>query len=162
VPDAAFCAAPHRQGVPAETGALARRHAAGPVGVLLQAGHRLAARLLATVLDALDWTRRLRTSAAAQPVVDAAALADGAGLACVDTARGVLIHAVRIEGERVADYAIVAPTEWNFHPDGAFVREAAGWTAPDRVAARRRLAALALGLNPCVPFAIELAEMGHA
>jgi Ni,Fe-hydrogenase I large subunit len=48
------------------------------------------------------------------------------------------VHRVELDGDRVARYAIVAPTEWNFHPQGASVREMTG-----RPAATRGEAALA-------------------
>jgi hypothetical protein len=41
----------------------------------------------------------------------------------VETARGLLMHEIALDGERIADYFIVAPTEWNFHPQGP----TAGW-----------------------------------
>ena len=28
------------------------------------------------------------------------------------------MHEIVLDGERIADYFIVAPTEWNFHPQG--------------------------------------------
>jgi hypothetical protein len=50
-------------------------------------------------------------------------LAPGVGRALVETARGLLMHEIVLDGERIADYFIVAPTEWNFHPQGPL----AGW-----------------------------------
>lgn len=49
----------------------------------------------------------------------AASLPEGVGLAQVQAARGLLVHRVAIQAGRVADYSILAPTEWNFHPQGA-------------------------------------------
>jgi hypothetical protein len=160
VPPATFCAAPTFGGRSHETGALARHADAVLVRVLLARGHRIAARLFARVVDLADCASRLRHPLASDMprLLDAAALGPDAGLACVETARGVLLHAVRLDGERVVDYAIVAPTEWNFHPQGAFVHEGAGWEAPTREAALRRLRALALSLDPCVDFEIVLEE----
>ena len=45
--------------------------------------------------------------------------AEGHGLA--EAARGALGHWLRVEGGRIANYQIVAPTSWNFSP-----RDAAG------------------------------------
>jgi len=165
VPEPAFCAAPSFEGVAHETGALARHKDSLLVRTLLARGHRVAARLFARAIDLADCGSRLRHPLAADlpRLVDGAPLGDGvgAGLACVETARGLLMHAVRIEKERIAQYAIVAPTEWNFHPAGAFVREGAGWTFPSREAALQRLKALALSLDPCVPYEIVLREEGE-
>ncbi|MBL8341340.1 MAG: nickel-dependent hydrogenase large subunit [Rubrivivax sp.] len=45
------------------------------------------------------------------------------GLGWCEMARGLLVHWVRL-GERgvIADYHVLAPTEWNFHPQGAAAR----------------------------------------
>ncbi|QDF99373.1 hypothetical protein CJ010_23955 [Azoarcus sp. DD4] len=164
LPDAAFCRQPMLDDAPAETGPLAR-HAASPlVALLLGQGHRISARLFAKVLDVADCGSRLRRPLAAEvpALADAVSPAPGLGLACVETARGVLLHAVRIENDRIADYAICAPTEWNFHPGGAFVREGGGWRTASADTARLRLQALALALDPCVGFRVELEESTHA
>ena len=34
-----------------------------------------------------------------------------------------LLHLMQVKDGRVGRYVIVAPTEWNFHPQGAFVGE---------------------------------------
>jgi Ni,Fe-hydrogenase I large subunit len=43
---------------------------------------------------------------------------DSTGISQIEAARGRLIHCVALKNDRVNDYRIVAPTEWNFHPDG--------------------------------------------
>ena len=53
------------------------------------------------------------------PPLSGTSLADGVGLGQVQAARGLLVHRVAIRAGRVADYRILAPTEWNFHPQGA-------------------------------------------
>ncbi len=62
----------------------------------------------------------------------------------------------------ITAYAIVAPTEWNFHADGPFVREGCGWEADSDEAALRRLTALALSLDPCVEYEVALEDLPHA
>lgn len=164
VPDAAYCAMPTLDGVARETGVLARHTRSQLVRMLVQRGHRIAARLFARAVDLADCGSRMRHPLAPDmPVlVDATPLGDGTGLACVETARGLLMHALRIEDGKIADYAIVAPTEWNFHPEGPFVREASGWTAPTREAAELRLKALVLALDPCVDYEIVLRDTADA
>ena len=160
MPDPAYCAAPTFDGRAMETGALARQADARLVKVLLAHGHRIAARLFARIIELGDCASRLRHPLQADlpPLLDAAPCGEWTGLACAQTARGVLIHVVRVEGERIADYAVIAPTEWNFHPDGAFAREGVGWQASDRDAALLRLRALALSLDPCVEFDVQLTD----
>ncbi|HCX34082.1 MAG TPA: hypothetical protein DHV08_11360, partial [Rhodocyclaceae bacterium] len=81
---------------------------------------------------------------------------EGCGMAAVETARGVLMHRVDLEDGRVSRYRIVAPTEWNFHPQGAFVRGLAGTPASDTGEAHRAAALLAHALDPCVACEIRV------
>jgi coenzyme F420-reducing hydrogenase alpha subunit len=77
----------------------------------------------------------------------------------VDTARGLLVHRARATGDRVTDYAIVAPTEWNFHPQGALVRGLDGLFADDERALVRAADLVVQALDPCVACSVEI---GHA
>ena len=147
-----------------ETGSLARQSKSPLVASLLGYGHRIAARVFAQVVDLSDDASRLRHPLASdmQPCVDAAPLDEGAGLACVQTSRGVLLHAVRLDGDLVADYRVIEPTDWNFAPGGAFERESMGWQVESDAAALARLDWLALSLNPCVAFGVLPESAGHA
>ena len=88
-----------------------------------------------------------------------ACLGAGAGFGAAETARGILLHFVQLDGEgRVAGYRIVAPTEWNFHPEGAFVRGMAGVAARSADAARQAAALMAHALDPCVAYRIEVID----
>jgi len=50
-------------------------------------------------------------------------LGHGQAIAWVEMARGLLLHWVQLDADgKVADYRVVAPTEWNFHPEGALAR----------------------------------------
>lgn len=87
------------------------------------------------------------------------------GLAWVEMARGLLIHQVVLQppttGEpvRVASCQVLAPTEWNFHPEGlvAQVLSRLPAAAPGLDA---RVHLLMAAFDPCVPFHIE-ARIGH-
>ncbi|HOE40387.1 MAG TPA: nickel-dependent hydrogenase large subunit [Rhodoferax sp.] len=47
-------------------------------------------------------------------------LGDGQAIAWCEMARGLLLHWVQLDTQgKVADYRVIAPTEWNFHPQGA-------------------------------------------
>ena len=76
---------------------------------------------MAATLDAIRVL--LAGSAAPSGLVAARNIGPGEGFAAVNSARGRLYHRLKLDGGgRIVDYAIVAPTEWNFHPDGPFVR----------------------------------------
>lgn len=164
VPDDAFCSAPTFGGLAHEAGVLSRHADTAHPALLLSHRHRCAARLFARVIDLSECASRLRHPLANDmpAIVDSAPLGENAGLACVETARGLLMHAVRVEGGRIAEYAIVAPTEWNFHPEGAFVREALDTETASAAAVSLRLKALALALDPCLPFELRLLDADGA
>jgi coenzyme F420-reducing hydrogenase alpha subunit len=82
------------------------------------------------------------------------AAAAGDGLGRIEAARGCLVHRVELREGRVARYQILAPTEWNFHPDGALVRGLAGRAAGDDAAWRARL--LVAALDPCVTYTLRI------
>jgi coenzyme F420-reducing hydrogenase alpha subunit len=151
--DVTFAAKPYWHGRPAETGALARQRLQPRVARELERGG-LSARLLARLLELAALPAQLRRPQALG--VRGVAAGEGVGLAAVETARGTLVHRVALQGERVAHYAIVAPTEWNFHPRGTFARGLAGAKARDENEARQAAALLAHALDPCVAYEVKV------
>lgn len=157
---AAFIAAPDWQGIPRETTPLARHHhhpmilaLRGPAG-----GYGIAARLAACLIALAEAAGELSdiVGGACDPVPPSAG--KGPGLAVVEAARGRLIHAVQMDGEVIKAYRILAPTEWNFHPEGA---AAAGLShiASEAGAARERLAHLFLvAMDPCVSATVRFTD----
>lgn len=146
----AFAERPLWRGAPAETGPWTR---AGHV----EAVHTLWDRLGARLADLL------RIACGERLACGALALAPGEGVAWSEMSRGLLVHWVKLApGARSADgthaerYQVLAPTEWNFHPDGALGRALASGRID---AAGARLATAVL--DPCVAFHIET-EAGHA
>jgi coenzyme F420-reducing hydrogenase alpha subunit len=148
-----FAAAPELDGAPAECGPLARglRHPA----IRDLARHDL---IMARAFSRLaEFAQILREETCAGQL-EAASLGPGTGAAMGEMARGVLVHAVRVQAGRISAYAIVAPTEWNFHPRGALFRELEGRPARDAAEARRVLALAVATLDPCVALEAELSD----
>ncbi|EHR70476.1 Ni,Fe-hydrogenase I large subunit [Burkholderiales bacterium JOSHI_001] len=147
-----FVQSPVWQGYTVETGPWTRR--SRPV-TAHNAWMRLASRLVDLVHLALpDSTAALAHGAWAP--------APGEGIAWVEMARGLLVHWVRLdERQRVADVRVLAPTEWNLHPQGVLAQALAALPAnhPD-TAAQARL--LATAFDPCVDFEIDTPEPAHA
>lgn len=144
--DADFCLQPQWQGQAAETGALARRGAA--------AGGACARRWRARLAELRDWasgTARVGAGGTASSTP----LAPGIGRALVETARGLLMHEIVLDGDTVADYFIVAPTEWNFHPRGPLPGWLLGRDAIDREALRGLVARCVAALDPCVRWELD-------
>jgi coenzyme F420-reducing hydrogenase alpha subunit len=147
--DAAFEEAPSVDGAARETGPLARTGSHPLVACAIAAwgpgvGARFVARLveMAAMLAALT-ERGSRRHGASATGADTA-------IAWVETARGLLVHRVRLDGERIGAYRIVAPTEWNFHRDGAFSRGAIGLAAESAGGIEARVRRLVDSLDPCV------------
>jgi hypothetical protein len=160
--DAAFALAPTWRGAPVETGALSRRQAQPLVAALIRrdgrsAATRIAARLveLAALLESLRGAGPA-IGDEATPWVRSWPLDDGEGLAAVQTARGLLLHHARLAGGRVGSWRIVAPTEWNFHPEGALASGLRGTEASDEATLTSRARLAVHALDPCVGFRIEV------
>ncbi|MCK9381922.1 MAG: nickel-dependent hydrogenase large subunit [Sulfuritalea sp.] len=148
--DADFCRVPHWHGAAAETGAIARQQ-----GRARPTASAFAARWLARLEELRDWAsgnERVGAggTASAAPLGTAAS-----GRALVETARGVLMHEIVLDGDRIADYFIVAPTEWNFHPRGPLAGWLMGRDATDREAASAFAARAVAALDPCVRWELE-------
>jgi coenzyme F420-reducing hydrogenase alpha subunit len=151
-----FAEQPDFAGLPAETGSLARRVGDPGVAALHVAGQGVAARLAARYADLGFLAGALLEPQRLDGWLGAAQIGENVGLARVETARGLLLHLIQVKDGRVGRYVIVAPTEWNFHPQGAFVREIADCPASTRGAAETAARRLALALDPCVAYEIVI------
>lgn len=151
----AFCQQPQWQGAPAETGAIARLAGAGPLSSWLsKRGRDPVVRRLARLTELTRLPEWLQGEA--PPMLRAWHLGEGTGVAGVETARGLLFHVVRLGDGRVADYRILAPTEWNFHPRGPLAEAIEALARDEGTIAR--LERLVRSLDPCVAFRIEVAQ----
>lgn len=98
--------------------------------------------------------------------VGAIQLSHGHGIAWCEMARGLLLHRVWIEQREgrdiIADYRIIAPTEWNFHPGGAAAEMLAQLTVSGDSCKRESLPGkvniVAAAFDPCVAFEVEIAD----
>ncbi len=166
----AFCGQPLWRGEPAETGAIARTFAQPLLAAwIARRGRGAGARLLARLLELAALPDFLRSAdilagsvgsngcagkTLGATLVRAWSLGDNTGLAGVETSRGLLLHVVQLRGDQVAEYRIVAPTEWNFHPAGPLFQALSGLDRGDGLEARAQL--VAQSLDPCVAYGIEI------
>lgn len=153
--ESAFCARPLWQQQPAETGPLARQQQPPLLAGRLKGTDRIKSRWLARCLELAELPTRLRQAPSA--VLLARPLAEHCGYAWVETARGALLHVVHLQRGQVVACRLIAPTEWNFHPDGPFTAgiHALGTDRPDLARAAQ---ALALSLDPCVRYQVEVLD----
>ncbi|MDI1243984.1 MAG: nickel-dependent hydrogenase large subunit, partial [Rhodoferax sp.] len=124
------------------------RHGARQQGLPRSAWWRLSARWLELLT--------LAQAASDAPDADCAApmlatgalwLAQGQALGWCEMARGLLLHWVQLDAAGgVLEYRVLAPTEWNFHPQGALAQAVARLASNDQALA----AMLAAAYDPCV------------
>lgn len=158
-----FARTPTWNGAPVETGALARMCSQPLVAAqVARHGNAVATRMVARLVELAMTLEELAGSPGTEPAtarIQTLPLGSGEGLAAVQTARGLLLHRARLADGQVMDYQIVAPTEWNFHPDGALVRGLSGLAVDDEPALELRARVAVQALDPCVGCRIEV---GHA
>lgn len=156
---------PHRHDRVFETGPLARMKQRPLLQQSLDAfGNGLFTRLLATLVESLYLPQQMlqlldgggveglvRQGESPRPDV---------GTAAVEAARGCLWHRVELAQGVVQRYQILAPTEWNFHPQGALVKGLLGMPVQNTAALLKRVNLLATALDPCV--AIDVSVNDHA
>ena len=148
---AKFCRLPDWRDMSAGTGAIARQQ---------QAAKKTTSLFSACWQARFDELREWATDEArigACGTVSAIPVAHGVGRSLVETARGLLMHEIVLDGDCVADYLIAAPTEWNFHPQGILAQQLLGQKAADRDALQQHVARTVAALDPCVPWELEWA-----
>ena len=159
--DGSFVARPHYREQVHETGPAARLRGE-PLVRELEAAHgmglltRMAARL-ADLLMAPERMRKLYEALSNdnnQAPAAGGIAALGGGLGIVENARGRLVHRVTLCGERIERYCILAPTEWNFHPDGLLAQSLTGASAVAEL--RERVEMLVAAVDPCVEFSVRI------
>ena len=163
--DPAFSQRPGYAGAPAECGARARLARHPLLDALATSTSSAYQRILARLLELSaipERLTRLLDGEALRPWVQGVTLAPGSGIAGVETARGLLVHAVTLAGDRIAGYRIVAPTEWNFHPQGALPADLAGAPAGNAPEAEQRAALAVQSLDPCVRYTVEVERCNDA
>ncbi len=155
----AYIARPHWLGRQYETSSLTRQRYHPLIAELhREFGSGLLTRYTARLIELAGLPGRMReTLRHALPLAQGGALPSGQGLAQVEAARGRLVHAVTLKGDHVAEYRILAPTEWNFHPRGPVARMLSSIKAHND-ADWRMLAELCIRvIDPCVGYRLEVA-----
>jgi hypothetical protein len=147
--DPGFTRYPELYGTPRETGCWTRQQQDAPERID-SAWLRLGARVAELARLTLDDTPSLS--------LGALSLGDGKALAWSETARGLLIHHIRLEGDaqapRIGDYHVIAPTEWNLHPQGGLAMALSSLPVNDP-ASRQRANVLMAAFDPCITFELE-------
>lgn len=92
----------------------------------------------------------------------AAVLEAGQGVSWCEMARGLLVHWVKLAVTKdevlIVDYRVIAPTEWNFHPQGGLAHHVAAMRetgSAARLRYEREIAVLVAAFDPCVQYDVE-------
>ena len=158
-----FAAAPVLPGRVAETGAYAKHWQSTAVAATALAA-RMYARLyeMAESLDLLQAAATTGVPPEADPV-HSEKISPGEGFAALESPRGRLYHWLKVGSDRqISAYAILAPTEWNFHPRGPLIEALAGAEVGTGEEARRRVSRLIAVFDPCVSFDVRVQEAANA
>jgi hypothetical protein len=152
--DGEFERRPTLDGQPAETGALARLAGLPRLAALVDAFGR--STLVRFAARLLELARIACGDAPGAPPAGGLPLGAGRGLGWVETARGLLLHAIDLDGGTIRRYRIVAPTEWNFHPQGVLAAATVGLRETSVAGLARRTERLLQSLDPCVAYRLEV------
>ena len=147
-----FIARPTWDGRPRETGPAAR-HSGHPLitGLQDRFGRGLLLRLAARLLDMAETIAGLQG-----PLMDDRPMPEVPGLCQLEAARGRLCHRVLLEGDRIERYRILAPTEWNFGPEGPAAQALADIAGKPAETAKTQAQLLIHAIDPCVGFDLEV------
>jgi coenzyme F420-reducing hydrogenase alpha subunit len=159
-----FLTEPSWQGAPCETTPLQRQRHHPLLQELLQSGgNGLLTRLVARLVELEGIPERLQQGMVeleSAPLALAAepgpASASGIGLAQVEAARGLLIHRLEIDDGVVRRFQILAPTEWNFHPQGVAAQGLYTLDGGDEEQLRQQAALWINAIDPCVGFNLRV------
>jgi Ni,Fe-hydrogenase I large subunit len=121
-------------------------------------GNGLIVRMLARLLEVALIPSQLRQLLTQMKLPAISVANDGIGLAQVPAARGLLIHRLELRQQRVQDYRIIAPTEWNFHPEGVVAQGLKRLTTESPSDLQRQAELLINAIDPCVQYALNLTD----
>ncbi len=123
-------------------------------------GNGLLTRWVARLVELAQLPGRMRRIMRQQATATTSTRESGpcAGLAQTEAARGRLYHFVETDGDRIRNYRILAPTEWNFHPRGVVAEALDHLSLPDLDERRFVAKLLVNAIDPCVACKVEYAH----
>ena len=155
-----FLARPRWRGEVRETGPYTRCLSRPLVRSLRETGDGLLARLAARLVELAEMPGvlsglldRLEIDGC---VGEDAREADGTGLAQTEAARGRLIHYVRVSDGVIREFRVLAPTEWNFHPQGVLARALGALSDEGRERLEIKIRLVASAIDPCVGYRVQI------
>jgi len=80
----------------------------------------------------------------------------GVGLSVVEAARGKLVHWLKLNNGKIKQYRILAPTEWNFHPDGVAVKGLETLSTDNKEILQQQAKLWLSAIDPCVNYQLDI------
>ncbi len=146
-----FTQQPDWLGNPCETGPLARQKGHPLLKDMVgKYGAGLLARMVARLIDLARIPDQMKDEFS--PSVSQN------GLGIIETARGRLVHSAKLVNGVVAEYLILAPTEWNFHTNGVAVQSLEAIPAANSELLVHQARAVIEAIDPCVEFELRVAN----
>ncbi len=152
--DDAFLQRPRRSGACCETTSLTRVDSRLLQQLRALYGNGLLVRLVARLTEIAQVSTNIVPDEVDVPLAKTST-SDNSGIGQVAAARGRLAHRVDLEDGVVSRYQILAPTEWNFHPEGVVAR-ALGTLNGDREQIERQARLLINAIDPCVGYELTI------
>ena len=153
-----FISQPDWQGVNYETGPLARWHDHPLVANIMEEyGAGLLARNVARLVELASIPAAMEALAKEECAGQKVGAEQERGIAAVETARGRLVHSVKMRDGRINDYRILAPTEWNFHPQGVAAKSLQSLVAKNDDDLHQQAQLIIEAIDPCVDFEVRIA-----
>lgn len=156
-----FIAQPNWSGDYCETTSLSRQHNQPLIENLShEYGNSLLTRIVSRLVELGRLSQQLNHlfHQLEMPGLKSTDLIASNGLAMVETARGKLIHQVKLDGDHIKQYKILAPTEWNFHPKGIINTIILNLPKDDRDEFEKLSHILVNTIDPCVGYEIRIID----
>jgi uptake hydrogenase large subunit len=155
-----FIAQPEWHGKQYETTSLSRQMEQPLIKSLAQEFHNtLITRWVARLLELAripTQLRQLMTDIESSDSIATNSSNSNIGLAQTEAARGRLIHRVEIENGLISQYQILAPTEWNFHPQGLIAHSLGNLTSKDPDLLQQLARLMINVIDPCVSYELKV------
>ena len=155
--DADYVRAPRWAGACRETSSLTRTDSPLLRELERNYGNGLLVRLVARLTELAVLAGRLAEAHGGERAGPPGAGPVNPGTGQVEAARGRLVHRVGLHGDRVHSYQILAPTEWNFHPEGVVARALSALSG-DTGRIERQARLLINAIDPCVGYELQIVE----
>lgn len=124
--------------------------------LLKKYGNGLVTRLISRLLELAAMPNLLRQNVSEMQTPKNSTEKTSVGISQIQASRGLLIHKVEIQNGLISNYQIVAPTEWNFHPNGVAALSLNSLDAKNKALLQTQATLIINAIDPCVGFELVI------